>query len=132
MDDPAPVVVATDDGAMRQLLVRVLGDAGYAVEPVADGEGMLHRLRAATSPCVALLSLRRSRLDSRAVLEAVAADGALARGHGYVLLTALWDALPRDLGALLQELAVAVVPKPFDLDALLDAVAQMAGRLARG
>jgi hypothetical protein len=51
-----------------RLLVRVLSDAGYAVESVIDGRDLLDRLRAAARPCEALLSLRRSRLDSRGVL----------------------------------------------------------------
>ena len=131
-DAAATVLVATDYDPLMRLLVRVLDDAGYAVDPVADGHELLRRLRASVRPCVALLSLHRARPNSRAVLAAVAAEEALARGHGYILLTALWDALPHDLAALLQGLGGAIVPKPFDLGLLLDAVAKVAGRLAGG
>ena len=124
-----PIVVAADDDALRRLLVRVLGDAGHIVEPVADGHELLHRMRASIWPCVALLSLSRSRLNSHAVLAAVAAEEALARGHGYILLTALWDALPGDYATVIRDLSVVVVPKPFDLDGLVEAVARAANRV---
>jgi hypothetical protein len=61
----------------------------------------------------------------------VAADAALATRHRYVLVTALWDMLPPDYVALLRRLAVPVVPKPFNLEELLKAVAGAAARLER-
>jgi CheY-like chemotaxis protein len=123
-------VVATDDSALMRMLGGVLGDAGHDVARVADGLELLHRLRASVHPLVVLLSLRQSRLNSRGVLATVAAERPLATSHGYVLLTALWDALPHDYATLIRDLSVTVVPKPFDLDALLETVVQVGRRLA--
>jgi DNA-binding NtrC family response regulator len=123
-------VVATDDVALMRMLAAVLGDAGHGVVRSADGLDLLHQLRASVHPLVVLLSLRRSRLNSRDVLAAIAAERALATSHGYVLLTALWDALPHDYATLIRDLSVTVMPKPFDIDALLETVAQVGRRLA--
>lgn len=126
---PTRVVVATDDSALMRTLVAILDDAGHHIVRMADGLDLVHRLRASLQPLVVLLSLRQTRLNSRAVLDVVAAERALATSHRFVLLTALWDALPHDYAALIHDLAVTVVPKPFDLDALLEAVAQAGRRL---
>ena len=127
---PAPVVVATDDGALMRTLAAILGDAGHDFARVADGLELLYRLRASVHPLVVLLSLRRSQLNSREVLAAIAAERALATSHGYVLLTALWDALPHDYTTVIHDLSVTVVPKPFDVDALLETVAQVRRRIS--
>jgi CheY-like chemotaxis protein len=125
------VLVGCDDEWMGRAFDVILGDAGYPTLRVGKGADLLGRLHSADQPCVALSSLRWPPLNSRAVLETVAADAALATRHRYVLVTALWDMLPPDYVALLQRLAVPVVPKPFDLDTLLEAVAGAAARLER-
>jgi CheY-like chemotaxis protein len=63
------------------------------------------------------------RLDGVGVLYAVARDERLARHNAYIVITANRYRLDRKANLLLDDLAVPVVPKPFDMDALLDKVA---------
>jgi CheY-like chemotaxis protein len=123
------VLVGCDDEWMGRVLDAILGDAGYSTLQVGTGADLLGRLHSAGQPSVVLSSLRWPPLNSRAVLDAVAADQVLATRHRYVLVTALWDMLPADYIALLRRLAMPVVPKPFTLETLLETVAGAAARL---
>jgi DNA-binding NtrC family response regulator len=125
------VLVGCDDESMGRLFDSILGDVGYPTRRVRKGADLLSRLQGDGQAYVALSSLRWPPVNSRAVLEAVAADAALATYHRYVLVTALWDMLPADYVALLRRLDVPVVPKPFHLETLLKAVAGAAARLER-
>lgn len=125
------ILVACDDYWMGQLLAGLLGDVGYHTLRFSSGVGLLERLQSDGQPCVVLLSLRGPPIASRAILEAVAAGPPLATRHAYIVLTALWDMLPSDYISLLTQLAVPVVPKPFQMDELLDTVAEAAARLER-
>ena len=42
-DDPACVLVVEDDPEVRELLVRLLHDAGYLVDAAPDGQAGLHQ-----------------------------------------------------------------------------------------
>jgi DNA-binding NtrC family response regulator len=125
------VLVASDDEWIGRVLDALLGAAGYRTRLCSTSARLLERPHGDGQPCVVLLSLRWPPLNSRAVLEAVAADAALATRHAYVLVTALWDMLPPDYVALLRHLTVPVVPKPFHIEEVLGVVAQAAARLER-
>ncbi len=133
IDAPSPeaphVLVANDEPWMGDLLDALLSDVGYHLVRIANGADLLERLRTEADPSVVLLNLRGPPLNSRAVLSAVAADPALGTCHAFVLLTARFDMLPSDYVALLKRLSVLVVPKPFDIDVLLNAVANAAAKL---
>jgi CheY-like chemotaxis protein len=126
------VLVASDDAFLGGLLDALLTDAGYCAVQFATGAALLERLRSDAAPCVALLSLRWPPLTSRAILTTVAAEPALAARHAYILLTTRYDMLHADELALLRQLAVPVVPKPFDINTLLEAVARAVARLTGG
>jgi CheY-like chemotaxis protein len=126
--DAPTVLVATDDRWMRQLLDAILSDAGYPTLQFGDSAGLLATLRGAGQPYIVLLSLCEPPMNNQNVLTEVAADPALATRHVYILLTAHWDMLPADFADLLSRLAVPVVPKPFALASLLDAVAHAVAR----
>lgn len=76
-----------------------------------------------------LLDLLMPGLDGIGVLEAVAADEALATRHAFVLVTVSRRATKREFPATLA-LAVPLVPKPYDMDDLLQTVADASTRLA--
>ncbi len=124
------VLVVDDHAAIRQILGVVLEEAGYRVYEAADGGPALQRLRASREPMVVLLDMQMPGMDGVQVMQAVAADAALAAQHAYVLVTANAKMLPRAFATLLRQLNVPVVPKPFDVDELLEAVAQAVNRLA--
>jgi DNA-binding response OmpR family regulator len=114
---PAPrVLVVDDEPAIRDLLVRALGMAGYDVVAVADGEAGLVAARNAELPYD--LVVTNSYMPSLSGEELI--------GH----LRNLYPGLPI---LHLQDLAHPIGPnassvptlyKPFSIDALLEAVAR--------
>jgi CheY-like chemotaxis protein len=120
----AHVLIVDDDADIRLSMRMMLEDiGGHTVLEAADGESGLALLRASEEPLVVLLDLLMPGLDGIGVLQAVAADERLAIRHAYVVVTVSRRArsgdLPESLGVALQ-----VVPKPFDMNVLLDTVTQ--------
>ena len=125
----ARVVVVDGDADLRDTLRMLLEDAGYTVAECDDGLDCLRVLRASPTPLVVLLENLLRRMMGEAVLRAVAADPCLAGRHAYVVLTTSPCALLPHTQHLPAGLSVPVIAKPFELDELLNAVAQAAGRL---
>lgn len=125
----AHVLVVDDDQAIRESLRLLLEAEGYQVEEASNGVAALDILNVSASPLVVLLDLRMPRLDGEGVLRAVVRDSYLASAHAYVLLTANFLAVSPPLAAILTQLHAPIMPKPFDLDALLEIVHQLACRL---
>lgn len=130
MAAPQQVLVVEDDDAIRETVVDLLRDAGYVVDAVPDGRPALTRLRKSKERLVGLLDLNMPGLDGEAVLQAVAAHDVLATRHAFILMTANQRTLSRDFALLLTQLRVSVIAKPFDIDHLLEMVAQAAARLS--
>lgn len=125
------VLIVDDDESIRESVRLILEDSGYGVLEATDGVMALNILRATPHSMIVLLDLMMPRLDGAGVLAAVADDPRLATRHAYILMTAgrrTVRSLP--LVKLLTELSIPVLPKPFELDAILDLVAQGAHRLA--
>ncbi|MGH2517574.1 MAG: response regulator [Ktedonobacterales bacterium] len=123
------VLVVDDDQEIRESLRLMLEGEGYQVREARDGVAALDILSSSTLPLVVLLDLRMPRLDGEGVLRAVVRDSYLATSHAYLLLTADSLAVSSALAAILAQLRAPMVAKPFDLDALLDIVHQLACRL---
>lgn len=124
------VLIVDDDVDTRDVLRLILEDAGYdAVAEAADGLATLDALRAGDVPEVVLLDLDLPRLDGLGVLNAVAADTALAARYAFVLLTALAPSSYQAAAEVCATLSVPLVLKPFSIDTLLDAVTTAARRL---
>ena len=122
----AHILVVDDDLDIRMALRSALEAQGHAVSEASDGLTALERLRTSPWPLVVLLDLKMPYLDGAGVLGTLAGDGALAQRHRYVLMTASAQTLPLALGTLLVRLGVPLVRKPFDLEVLLDIVADLA------
>jgi DNA-binding response OmpR family regulator len=122
------VLIVDDDESIRTLLCLVLSEEGYEVVTATDGEAALAELRrpGAPAPALILLDLNMPRLDGGAFLTAY---GGLAGPHAPVILLsgtrddAASGAVEGGAGMVVSEL-----PKPFDLDELLDQVARFVGR----
>jgi DNA-binding NtrC family response regulator len=125
------MLVASGDGLMDQLLAMALSDAGYAVAQAVDHQEALESLRTATRPVVVLQYVGLPHPARTALLPAVGAVPELAARHAFVLVTPYAEGLTRLLAGLPAPLAVSLLNMPFDLAALLDAVAQAGQRLAR-
>ena len=118
----AHVLIVDDDAdirlAMRTLLEEI---GGHTVIEAENGIVALERLRTMEEPSVVLLDLLMPGLDGVEVVQAVATDEVLASRHTYVLVSVSRRAMSEDISQRLG-LAVPVVPKPFDMDQLLQTV----------
>jgi sigma-B regulation protein RsbU (phosphoserine phosphatase) len=121
-------LVVDDDGDILDMLREVLADEGHLVGEVADGQAALDLLRATPQRWVVLLDYRTPVLDGRAVLEAVASDSFLARQHAYIACPATSN-LDGPVAALRTALGIPLLPKPFNVEHVLDAIAQAETRL---
>jgi CheY-like chemotaxis protein len=118
------VLVVDDDRSIRETLRVVLQEEGYTVSEAEDGQVALRILQASKEPMVVLLDLRMPVLDGERVLAFVAEDQRLSTLHAFLLITA--NPITEKLRRLLLQLQVPVIPKPFDLDKLIDIVADTA------
>lgn len=124
------VLVVEDDKDIRETVAELLHSEGYTVFEAPNGKPGLARLKKSSERMVVVLDLQMPGMDGREMLEAVAAHPGLADRHAFVLVTANQRTLPLSFVMLLTQMRVAVVAKPFDVEELLDAVAQAAARLA--
>jgi CheY-like chemotaxis protein len=132
VEGAAPVVlVVDDDPSLRRLVREILSLEGRDIAEAQHGGIALEQLRAAHAGMVVLLGLMMPEVDGEAVLEALAADEALAARHAFVMVTA---ALPRALDGrvaeLLGQLSIPLVSKPFSVTRILSAVENASRRLA--
>lgn len=123
------VLVVEDDQDIREVMVEYLQDAGYTVYEAPDGRPALERLRSHPEGLVVLLDLMMPGMDGYALLQAVGEESPLATRHAYILVSATSRTLPLKVAAILKQLNVKSVPKPFDLDELLAAVQKAASTL---
>ncbi|HEX8032391.1 MAG TPA: response regulator [Ktedonobacterales bacterium] len=128
---PIHILIVDDDRSIRATLRAVLEDEEYNVLEAENGNTALALLQATYGPVVVLLDLRMPGLDGTGVLEAVAADARLATHNAYILITANSHSIPADTSRLLEQLDVPVVPKPFDLDILLETVTEAVVKIYR-
>ena len=113
----AHLLVVEDDPALREVVVEALTEAGYRAHGAPDGAAALARVAHPDAPPVGavLLDLRLPDMDGRAF----AMRYRRLPGPPAPLLL-LTGAPPAEAAAAAAQLGAAgVVPKPFDLDALL-------------
>jgi CheY-like chemotaxis protein len=125
------VLVVEADKTTRTSVASRLRYAGYTVSEAPDGELALRRLYTSQQQLVVLVALWMPGMDGMALLRAVAPRTVLTSRHAYVLMLSSTRTLPADFTALLMQLRVAVLAKPFTADALLTTVAHAAARLDR-
>ncbi len=119
-----PLLVIDDNQATRHSLASLLHVHGYRVSESSDGETALSLLTATPERMVVLVDVWLPNLDAMALLQAVASHPDLARRHVYIVLTASTAnatgfSLPSHLTALLAQLHIPVLARPFRIDALL-------------
>lgn len=125
----ARVLIVDDDADIRLTVRALLEDiGGHTVLEAADGVSGLAQLRASEEPLIVLLDLLMPGLDGIEVLQAVAEDEQLATRHAYVLVSVSRRASPANVPPKLA-LAVPIVPKPFDINTLLDTVTEAERRI---
>jgi CheY-like chemotaxis protein len=118
------VLIVDDDTPLREALRFTLEDAGYLVYEAPDGTVAREVLRSTSYPLVVLLDYMMPGMTGMELLYEVTRDVYLLNRHVFILMSAMSTLLPESLRSLLATHAIPVVGKPFDLDALLAALAQ--------
>lgn len=124
------IVVADDSPSIRQLVRAMLEPEGYTLIEAVDGVEALAALRACTEPLVVLLDYQMPNMDGEGVLREVISAGAPLSTHEYLVISANASTFPDSFIDLLRHLSLRVIPKPFNRDTLVAAVAQAVERLA--
>jgi len=114
------ILVVDDNTGMQTLLSAVLGDEGYDIIMARNGAQALEKLNTLT-PALILLDYMMPIMDAPAFMDEIARQGKRA-ATPVVLLTASGDAQrrAREIGA------DGALDKPFDIECLLDLVANCA------
>lgn len=119
---PGHVLIVEDDADTREMLTTLLASEGFVAIAAEDGLEALHLLRtvchrAPGTPCLVLLDLSMPRLGGHAFRQAQLADPVVAAIPVALMSGAAdVDRWARQLGV------VATVPKPLDVDFLLQVV----------
>jgi CheY-like chemotaxis protein len=119
----AHVLVVEDDEAIRESLRDLLEDTDHTMSEVATGEAALEVLRNTTQRFVVLLDLILPGMDGASVLRTVCADPHLSSQHAYLVVSAGSTRDFEQAEPLLAVLHGQLVPKPFDVETLLGAIA---------
>ena len=127
-DAPGNVLIVEDDPDVREMLATLLSMEGFYAVSAEDGLEALHLLRtvrhrAPDTPCLVLLDLKMPRLGGHEFRRAQLGDPVVANVPVAVMSGAVdLDRRAEDLGA------VASVPKPIDVDALMKVVRKYCGQ----
>lgn len=125
------VLVVDDDADIRDTVRLALEDVGYIVYEAPDGRPALERLWAHPQGLVVVLDLNMPGMDGVALLQALATDPGLLARHRIIVLSARYGhTLPLARVHLITQHAAMLVPKPFELDVLLQAVATASASLS--
>jgi CheY-like chemotaxis protein len=119
----ARILLVEDDSGIRESVAECLEIEGYEVAALSNGPDALEWL-SREIPDVLLVDLVMPVMNGGELLERVRADPRLASVPA-VLMTA---AIPTAQSPVPK--ADALLPKPFELDALLDVVGRLAGARA--
>lgn len=123
---PASVLLAEDDAAIRDLLTEALETAGFRVSPVRDGFAALNEARR-TAPDVIVLDLGMPLLDGQEFFDAWRTVE--SSPHVPVLVLSARSELPPRLA---RGGVQGHITKPFDVEAVVEAVSQLAVVHERG
>jgi CheY-like chemotaxis protein len=123
MAQAARILLVEDDPGLRDTLAEVLSARGYEVTCAPDGRAALAELGVARPPpSVILLDLAMPVMDGWTFRAVQQRDPRLASIPTIVLSASLGDD-PRDVEKLAAD---AMLPKPFDLNRLVEALERVA------
>jgi DNA-binding response OmpR family regulator len=113
------ILVVEDEEPVRELVSDVLRDAGYTVEQAHDGAEALAVLDREPAPhrklCAVVLDVMLPRLDGVSLLRRL-------RAHGPGVPVVAMSASEEHLLEAVTAGARGALPKPFDIDDLVDVV----------
>ncbi len=118
MANPLPILIVEDDAALREALVDTLELSGYRTRDAADGEQALAWLESAT-PGLVVSDVQMPGMDGHALLRSLKARWP----EVPVLLMTAYGQIEMAVQAM-RDGAADYLPKPFEPDRLLAAVAR--------
>lgn len=118
------VLVVDDDEGIRHVLRELLAEEGFSVRTVKDGREALEVLQK-ESGWIVLLDMRMPVLDGGAVLHELDRNRRLRAANRIAIMSAGWDE-PEECPRLQHGIVKAFLPKPFELDTVVDVVHQLA------
>jgi DNA-binding NtrC family response regulator len=128
----ATVCVIEDDEGIRDVVRDLLTDEGYTVIEAATGLKGKQILDASVGRLIVILDYRLPTLDGCDLLEIVAQDEDLRERHTFIMMSASPAKTVENCEEAIDELNVPIVPKPFDIDDLVEAVREAEKRLDPG
>lgn len=123
------VCVIEDDDAIRDTLRMLFEEEGYPVVEAADGLAGYRLLTETDQRLIAVVDHKMPHMDGCDLLERLEQDATMRARHTYIMLSASPKQAEEDCGETLEELEAPLVPKPFSIDEVLDAVAEAVQRL---
>ncbi|MDE3231445.1 MAG: response regulator [Chloroflexota bacterium] len=124
------VLIVDDDAGIRETLGVMLRDEGYDVEEATNGADALRKMWTASDPTVVLLDMWMPQMSGEETLVAAEAHPALWNRLAFIVITANPRRLSERAQALLARTGIPLLVKPFDIDALEEAVRAAANSLA--
>jgi CheY-like chemotaxis protein len=124
----ARFLVADDSPTIRAMLRGWLEPAGHDVLEAADGAQALATLRASTDFLAVLLDYEMPGLTGFEVLRQALAEGRLPPRYAYAIISGYQSAFPDAFTNLLRQLAIQLLPKPFDRETFLMLANYLAAR----
>jgi CheY-like chemotaxis protein len=121
-------LIADDSPTVRAQVSTWLTSAGYDVLQAADGARTLELLGASTEFLAVLLDYDMPGLTGYEVLQQAYAQGWMPPHYAYAVISGRTAAFPPAFTDLLRQLAIQLLPKPFDRDALLMLSTYLASR----
>lgn len=122
MHEPTPMIsIVDDDRSVRRALRRLVGSAGYVVETFASAREFLGSTPATRSACL-VLDIYLDGMSGFELQEQLAVDRIAIP---IIFMTAHDDAATRE--RIRRSGAAGFLGKPFDGQALLDAIRRVAG-----
>jgi CheY-like chemotaxis protein len=118
----ARILLVEDDAGIRDSVAECLELEGYAVSAVSNGSDAIAWLSREAPPDLLIVDLVMPVMGGSELLARVRADPRLAEVRALLMTAAMPSAsMPA---------ADATLPKPFELDALLDVVGRLSGAKA--
>src|SRR5579884_2391375 len=126
------ILIVDDDADIREALCELLRDEGYEVVEAADGVAAMNVMLSSPERLVVLLDLLMPHLSGFDVLSLVTENDDLVARHSFIVVTANKAAADSPVAvdpyfaSLLDRYQIPIVSKPFNIDVLLQEVAQAA------
>ena len=118
------VLIVDDEDGVRFGIRLALEECGYAVIEATNGRVGLTHLSQTTTPLVVLLDLMMPHMSGLALLRELSANPECAARHVFILVSAARAFTSETLARYLPNHCLYALPKPFDIDQLIQVVKQ--------